>query len=142
MIPQYLFEWRGWAEHDNVMPFAIQHTSHLLTSHTNLVRTFGSQGKCNVTKKIFYTSLATGCKCYSALVTVRSPPPSVFVLHASVSVHPPLLLATLHGDEVRRHVLPPGLPAAQGPSLLRQRYKHLLAVSSPLGRGVCVEVVF
>lgn len=61
---------------------------------------------------------------------------------SAVSVHLPVLVPALHGDEVRGDVLPPGLPAPQRSALLGQAYEHFFAIFSTLCRGVRVEVVF
>lgn len=58
------------------------------------------------------------------------------------SVHSPVPFSALHGDEVRRHLLPPGLLPPHGLSLLGQSYEHFPAIFSPPCRGVRVEVVF
>lgn len=64
------------------------------------------------------------------------------ICEVSLSVHLSVLVPALHGDEVRRHVLPPGLLASQWFALLGQGYEHFLAVFSPFCGGVRVEVVF
>lgn len=58
------------------------------------------------------------------------------------SVHLPLLIPALHGDEMRCNMLPPGLLASQWSALLRQGYEHFLAIFSPFCRRVCIEIVF